>query len=326
MEELLKPPITVKVGPKRHTRLGELTVADNAKCHPPSLLAKPCALLPIMLLPREQIPLSFLDLSGPHEGLPAARNYESLIRILELEGRLGSNVLLALAHSNNNIYAIEREHSGLYTICKLGPWVDVYALAQSAAVVCRARMRRFETGASGAPASEPPLTTPHMHKENKRKRLAIEELQSLVRKKPRSQSVAGVSDLERENGSSQLPTPVETTSQPQWLEAAACPEQSSGPRLQSRPPIPPPAATSASLPPQGDTVPEPPTGDEILQNLRNQYLEALYHSKVCRNLACPDDSLTTTGFPGVLCEGASLPSPGGFSSRFRLQFRDGRPH
>jgi len=236
-----------------------------------------------MLLPREHVLLSFLDLSGPHEGLPAARNYESHIRILELEGRLGSNVLIAHTRSNKHVYAIEREHSGLYVVCKLGSWVNLHTLGKSATVVCPPRMRRFAPDVTGANVSEVPLTTPHMHKESKRKRLAIEELQSLVRKKPRSQSVVGSSNGNSGGGLNQLPTPIDTMPQPLCSEAATRPEQSSEIQPPSRSSLAAIVASPTVILPC-DTFPEPPTGHEILENLRTQYFEALYHSMVCRDL------------------------------------------
>ncbi len=54
-----------------------------------------------MLLPREHLALSCLDLAAPKGDLPSAQHFQSHIRILELEGRLGSNVLIARLPSSS---------------------------------------------------------------------------------------------------------------------------------------------------------------------------------------------------------------------------------
>ena len=94
-----------------------------------------------MLLPRENLPLSLLDLAQPYGEFPGSRLYESRIKILDLEGRLGSNVLLARSEANRMIYALEREGTGLYVLCKLGGWADVEELARCATVVCAERIK-----------------------------------------------------------------------------------------------------------------------------------------------------------------------------------------
>ena len=98
-------------------------------------------LSPLMLLPREHLSLSSLDLANPNGLFPAARFYESNVKILELEGRLGSNILLARSDIHKMTYAVERESKGLYTVCKLGAWADISQLAESATAADRHRIR-----------------------------------------------------------------------------------------------------------------------------------------------------------------------------------------
>lgn len=225
-----------------------------------------------MLLPREHLPLSALDLSMPTGELPATqgRFYASQIRILDLEGRLGCNMLLARSDTTRNVYAIEWHENGLYVVCKLGPWVDVGKLSQHATVCCRQRLRPVASNTETA-VQELPLTTPQLHKDNKRKRLAIEELQSLIRKKPRSQSI---SPLERPTSQNQETLAIETHLTSQTLveenSQGQLTSEPAGPELQSQP----------SVPQANDETLSQPTADDIFQNIRSQYFEALYHSKV----------------------------------------------
>ncbi|CAI4216264.1 unnamed protein product [Parascedosporium putredinis] len=70
MEDLLKPSIVLKGQP-----------------HPPKLLAKNAVLQPLMILPRSDLPLSYLDLISSCGDLTPSRFYESHVRILDLENR-----------------------------------------------------------------------------------------------------------------------------------------------------------------------------------------------------------------------------------------------
>lgn len=272
MEDLLKPTIVLKV-PLPHKSTVPFWMAANLpeQPHPSGLLAKPRILHPLMLLPRERLPLSSLDLSMPHGDFSACRFYESRIKILDLEGRLGSNLLLARSDTNRMVYAIERQGDDLYVLCKLGAWVDVGKLAQFATVTCGYRIQSYQTilNANDAP---PPLTTPQLHKENKRRRLAIEEIQLMVKKRPRSQSVA----------TSASQDPVHNTTSAETCTNALVSESQHAQHSVPRNP-PSPESQSQSAPPL-ETADEPlsqPTAEDIFQNIRSQYLEALYHSLVC---------------------------------------------
>ncbi|KAK0656353.1 DNA replication regulator SLD3-domain-containing protein [Cercophora newfieldiana] len=240
------------------------------KPYPVKLTAKPHLLHPLMLLPRDNLPLSALDLSQPHGELSSSRLFDSKIKILDLEGRLGSNVLLARSETSHAVYAIEREEGGLYVICKLGPWVDIEALSRKATVVCSERIRtskppRIDTGVR-------PLITPAMHKDNKKRRLCIEEIQSMVRRRPTTSA-----------GSQSRPstpvipaTPASETfhSQSDRMTVPAI-EPDVGP--ESAPTVTAPE-NETQVPAAADEVVALPTAEDIFQNIRTQYLEALYHS------------------------------------------------
>lgn len=232
----------------------------------------------------------------PYGDFSASRFYESHIKILDLEGRLGSNVLLARLETKRIIYAIERQDDGLYALCKLGAWVDVGRLAQYATVRCQQRLEPYRPAPQGT-ASSFPLTTPQLHKENKKRRLAIEEIHSMVKKRARSQSLATVMSGD--------------TTQPILPESGSPGDNTAGngPLVQEE-------SESKLSNPQADAhaMPEPdivepslsqPSAEDILQNLRTQYVEALYHSmvRICFELSVISDTNQLQGSLAYFAKG-----------------------
>ncbi|GAB1311105.1 DNA replication regulator Sld3 C-terminal domain-containing protein [Madurella fahalii] len=242
------------------------------KPYPSNLTAKPRILHPLMLLPREHLPLSALDLDQPRGDFPASRLFESKIKILDLEDRLGSRiVLLARSETSRVVYAVEHESNGLYALCKLGPWADIERLGESATVVCRERM------SSGKPTkpedtSVTPFVTPLMHKESKRRRLAMNEIHLLVQRRP---STAPEKDSQNHTSALAEEKSGSGSSNGQSTEPAKERAQASAESLstlcgQDAP---------TSLPVPSDDFAAQPSAEGIFQNIRAQYFEALYHSK-----------------------------------------------
>ena len=62
-------------------------------------------------------------------------------------------------------------------------------------------------------------------------------------------------------------------------------------------------AASEDLPPHDETQAQP-TADDIFQNIRTQYFEALYHSMVGQNSRSAAPVLTYLGITGVFCKGS----------------------
>lgn len=247
-----------------------------------------------MLLPRENLPLSALDLSQPHGDFPFNRFFESRIKILDLEGRLGSNVLLAHSETNRTTYAIEREGGGLYVLCKLGPWVDMERLSQLATVVCVQRMRNHKPMNVDSGADATPVITPQMHNENKKRRLAIEEIQSKVRRR----SVIEKGSLSRPATPTTNPLAPETPSTQQQQEAD---EDRVGDNPDSKRTAPAEQEGLLQTPFTSESL-APPTADDIFQNIRAQYCETLYHSMVNAGSGLEFVSvLTAIGITGLLC-------------------------
>ena len=249
--------------------------SDFLQPYPPNVLVKPRTLQPLMLLSREHLPLAYLDLAAPYGDFHPGRHFESHIKIMELEGRLGSSILIARSDANGSIYAIEREKRGLYVLCKLGSWVDLTILTQNATAVCRQRISGPASTVTATDAFEPPLTTPQLHKEQKRKKLAIAEIQSIVRKRSISHSVAATATPEQPTAPSQLPTPGEDVSEPAVLNPAEVEQAPPTPSLVSG------VDKVSHAAPTDEPLGEQPTAEDICQNVRSQYLEALYNSMVC---------------------------------------------
>lgn len=204
-----------------------------------------------MLLAREHLPLSSLDLSTPNGDLPTGpgRFFESHIRILDLEGRLrqAPSVLVARSEDHRNVYAIEKYQPHLYVVCKIGSWVNIEKLAQVAeasyASRCSANQHREEA----------PTVTAQLVKTDKKKRKAIEDFQSEIRKRSRAQSVAP-NESQREQSQALALEPIPSANDPQIPQI-------------SRP---------GSIDPIVDLQ---TSADDIFEWVRSQYFEMLYHSK-----------------------------------------------
>ncbi|KAK9438768.1 DNA replication regulator Sld3 [Metarhizium brunneum] len=252
MDHLLKPSITVKP-------------------HPPNLHIQPRVLLPLMLLPREYLPLASLDFSALDNELPRTRFVESHIKILDLESRLASSASIVIARNEpkRTIYALERQPNGLYVMCKLGSWVDLGELARRATALCHQRLAPARQHRNER-EDDAPLTTPHLHKEHKKKRAAIEAIQSLVRKKSKPQAV------QQEHGSDEKGDEVEVDIRASQLPSPEIKsdEQNNAQNLVN--------VQDASM--TGHSVDDAPpassqqTAEEIFDNIRTQYFEALYRS------------------------------------------------
>ncbi|OTA57705.1 hypothetical protein K449DRAFT_335204 [Hypoxylon sp. EC38] len=254
MRELLKSPIVIKP-------------------HPPNLSVKPRSLQPLMLLPREHLQLSFLHLSLPYGSFESSRFFESNIKILELEGRLGSHpvVVIARLESDKTIYVLERQTSGLYTLCHFGPWVDLQELERRATVSLPQFIEK-RTNPSIDANTPHPITTPHLHHETKKRRLAIEAIQSIVKKPGRSRSMSIASQ------SIPQTDPQTRPSTPGYDNSESRPTTS---HIQNAPPTKTPDSSTLSQVAKASEIDDllaTPTAEGIFENIRNQYFESLYNS------------------------------------------------
>ena len=154
-------------------------------------------------------------------------------------------VLIARLDDGRTLYAVEREDRGLYVLCRLGSWVNLHQLKEAAVVSKQELPKGLERQNSVQQQSTPaPHITQESSKYSKKKRLAIEAIQSMV-KRPS--------------------TDLLTESQPVTAELE--------PIFDSQP-----AESTVDQPPVED--PATRTATEIFDSVRTQYLEALYLSKV----------------------------------------------
>ncbi|KFY17185.1 hypothetical protein V492_00830 [Pseudogymnoascus sp. VKM F-4246] len=232
----------------------------TVKPHPSSVHDRPRSFKPIALLSRSDFPLSCLDRSRPApSALPDSRLYESHVKILELEQRMGSTpvVLIAQFDDNKALYAVEYESKGLYVLFKLGSWVDLGKLC-SVAVVSRPYTKSHKhdslqnVAGRGAPITNG-LSPAESDKYNKKKRLAIEEIQSMVKRPSTSQSMNIEQAPSMEPLSAALPSELVPEAQPDPV----APEE-----------------------PLQEAAVEQPQAEDILDGIRSQYLDTLYLSKV----------------------------------------------
>ncbi|GAB1737583.1 hypothetical protein NU219Hw_g1892t1 [Hortaea werneckii] len=92
--------------------------------------AAPVTFTPLSILPRAQLPLSYLD--PAHN---SSRLFSAHINALEQENELGNaSVLIAEESREKRLYAIERAKWRTYVLCRLGSWVNQNALAKTACV------------------------------------------------------------------------------------------------------------------------------------------------------------------------------------------------
>ena len=238
-----------------------------------------------MLLPREHLHLSYLDLHSPYGSFESSRYFKSKIKILDLEGRLGTRpvVLIARLEGDKTAYVLERQQNGLYSLCQLGSWVDLTTLSELATVSCSNLLLKKQAPLFTSLATSKPLITPQLHKDNKKRKLAIEAIQSLVKRPARSRSVSTstqpVELATQQQQQQHQPTPLPTEN------GLATPDASTAAGGQDntlRPITPNDQAQIQSMPePRAEDSAAQPSADEIFDNIRNQYIEALYHSMVC---------------------------------------------
>ncbi|KAG9240132.1 DNA replication regulator SLD3-domain-containing protein [Calycina marina] len=163
-EDFLKDPFVVKPypakGPSRSRRLQ-----------------------PLLVLPRSHLPLSYLDIHTLNRPLPNSRIFETEIKILDLEERMGNEpmVLIARLDDGMTLYAVEKQDRGLYVLCQLGSWVNIQQL-RTVSVVSRQEVKKLERDFASGGVALPPTLSAATHAHNKKKRLAIDAVKAMVKR------------------------------------------------------------------------------------------------------------------------------------------------
>jgi DNA replication regulator SLD3 len=194
--------------------------------------------------------------------------------------------LIALLDDGKSFFAIERELRGLYALCKLGSWVDLNRLC-AAAIVSRHLPLENKKQSTPKGTCETPITA-ETSKYNKEKRLAIEAIQSMVKRPPGGilstpeallvceSHPAGTRNLLLQEGTTGRCPSQSSSLLDLSHQMEASPATQHQPRVTPDPTRQDPSDCHVE---RGDVVEQSLT-DRILQNIRSQYLEALYLSKV----------------------------------------------
>lgn len=163
-------------------------------------------------------------------------------------------VVIARLNNSPTLFAVERESQGLYALCQLGSWINLQQL-RTGAVACKQNVIKSSDISF---THEVPSVENEASKLSNKKRLAIEALQSKV-KRPST-------GLLTESPGPGSDTPITTPLIEAQLSETSTETQILG---------------MGSLPPVED-APAQPTPSEMFDTIRNQYLETLYLSKVGR--------------------------------------------
>jgi DNA replication regulator SLD3 len=159
-------------------------------------------------------------------------------------------VLIAGLEGTHTLFALERESRGLYALFQLGSWINLEQL-RGVAVASTQVIPKPSGSVYPSEASVPPMI-PENNRYSKKKRLAIELIQSMV-KRPPPNIVPEFPNADLESSTTNVS--VEATTSEITLP-------------------------KTDTPPVVDQIQAQPTGAEIVDSVRNQYLEALYLSKV----------------------------------------------
>jgi DNA replication regulator SLD3 len=176
---------------------------------------------------------------------------------------MGTTPMVLVARlDDGKTYAVERESQGLYVVCKLGSWVDMSSIYESAVVskplprTAREEMKHLNLP---IPADENSQITAESIKYQKKKRLAIEAIQSMV-KRPSGGVLGTQNQKEMQNSQTDSQMDYKVDSQIESQVELNMQE----------------AETQKA---EDDAVTQPGSG-ELLENIRTQYFETLYLSKV----------------------------------------------
>lgn len=165
-------------------------------------------------------------------------------------------VLIARCGDMKSLFVMERVEQNLYILCRLGSWVSLSRLCTGAIL---SRHETFKAAASRSEAESvlhenkaESQVTPESSKYSKKKRLAIEAIQSMVKRPSRD----GLSALQDQAAPHSQPSTV-MESQPSKQTGAEVIQEDINVR---------------------------PMATEIFDNIQSQYFESLYLSKVSRYL------------------------------------------
>ena len=238
-----------------------MLMKTNMKPHPSSVYAKPQEFLPLIVTSRLNISLAYLD-PVAKSSLPASRLFSGDIKALNSSkwnksSTQGPAMLVARLISDGSIHVLEEVGSKVYACCKIGDWVELESLRDTAWAFRSQSLHKKDSIESVCEnESTESMNMQVLEGErlgtSKRKKLErSESIQILMRKRPRI-----------------LPMPTPPSSDN--LE----------PSIPGREP-----ESVESVPEELVNLGSECSPATILESIRDQYLVTLYTSKV-RHLVC----------------------------------------
>lgn len=123
--------------------------ADSlCQAHPSSPASKPQRLIPIFLLLRSCLPLTYIDSFDDGEGSAYSKMFSAHIKILEHNAEhhqhLHPKVLIVEDDAHTRLYAIERAQIGVYALSRFFQWVSISILEklQDTTLACGPPLKR----------------------------------------------------------------------------------------------------------------------------------------------------------------------------------------
>ncbi|KAI9699051.1 MAG: hypothetical protein M1836_003240 [Candelina mexicana] len=238
----------------QHDTKGLLQRPFVIRAHRSSTLQRAQTLSPVSLLPRSELPLSYLEPTTSNASLPSARLFSANIPALDTLGvaKGGATVLIAKLETEQSLYAVERVALGTYAICKLRDWVKSEEL-RAGALVTRNESWPFKQN-SGFPEQGTEWWHSVLSGRDR------EDTQRTKRKRTIASDAVQLSMEQSKHKISQL------------LPKAPSSASSLSQAVPNVEPVQVPAGWS-------DSSMAGPTAQKILEIIRTQYLEALHLSK-----------------------------------------------
>ncbi|KAI9674696.1 MAG: hypothetical protein M1817_001599 [Caeruleum heppii] len=236
------------------------------RSHPSSTPEKPRILKPALVLSRQLLPLSSLDVGSISSRTFLNRLFSARIAILEdnEDGTTAPRIVIAKEVGTERHYAVERVITGIYALCRLGSWVDIDQLgatAEQATWAARKRraVRQHQDGVNWWETAVLDLALPEStHLSQRETTCRIDESQMVMGRPLQAEinePVVKIEDCDKEEEISLLQSPAALAFE--GVESAPAPD---------------------IAPLQDPTTPEPDP-QETFEMIRAQYLDALYLQK-----------------------------------------------
>lgn len=254
----------------------------TVKGHASSLSDNEFKLAPIELLPRSALPFSWLDTSTAIQSNNIFASNDAVLEgmFIPREGAeqpdTEPSVLATRSLSNGAIYVVERVKMGIFAMTKLQSNIEEGEIRVAAKAAAAINFKNFRIWSSNTDRSTTSKSTNGWDwREAARLPDGIPQFDSFATKGKFDVSVAFEDCSGDDHGAAAIESQVYTGDSFMALDGFV-------PDMQEYTRTPPDISVEAPrIENQGDAQDTSPTPDVTMENLRTQYLEALYISKVC---------------------------------------------